>query len=132
MRFSRENAEAIGKTVSDLVAIKSLSGDEAPMAEHIEKLLAEMGIPCSRDTHDNLLAVIEPQNPGAPADTLHLSGHTDTVVPVEGWATDPWSPILSGNGRRAKDHGIGHVGYEVRTGGHAASRAGTFQSRKIT
>ncbi len=57
------------------------------MADYIQAFLARIGLSCVRDAHDNLLTVIEPQQPGPAADTLHLSGHTDTVVPVEGWTS---------------------------------------------
>ena len=107
MRFSNESAASIGRTVMDLVSIKSLSGDEAPMADHIQAHLARIGVDCQRDVHDNLLAVIEPQRPGAAIDTLHLSGHTDTVVPVEGWTIDPWTPQVSGSGDDQHITGLG-------------------------
>ncbi len=107
MKFTPESAGAIGRTVMDLVAIKSLSGDEAPMADCVQAKLAGFGLACTRDTHDNLLAVIEPREPGPAADTLHLSGHTDTVVPVEGWAADPWTPQIIGDGDDQRISGLG-------------------------
>ncbi len=107
MRFTNESADAIGKTVVDLVSIKALSGEEAPMAEHVQSVITGMGLPCARDVHDNLLTIIEPETPGAAIDTLHLSGHTDTVVPVEGWARDPWTPFHSGSGDDRRITGLG-------------------------
>ena len=107
MKFSAESADAIGQTVVDLVSIKALSGDEAPMAEHVQRVIAAMGLTCARDEHDNLLTILEPEHAGAQEDTLHLSGHTDTVVPVEGWATDPWSPVRSGSGDDRRIIGLG-------------------------
>ena len=107
MRFTPESAAAIGKTVIELVSIKSLSGDEAPMADHIQSYFAAIGLSCTRDAQDNLLAIIEPQQPGPAMDTLHLSGHTDTVVPVEGWAADPWTPVISGSGDEQRITALG-------------------------
>jgi succinyl-diaminopimelate desuccinylase len=107
MRFTPESADAIGQTVIDLVSIKALSGEEAPMAEHVQRVITGMGLTCSRDAHDNLLTIIEPEQPGAAIDTLHLSGHTDTVVPVEGWASDPWTPVQSGSGDDRRITGLG-------------------------
>jgi len=51
--------------------------------------------------------VIEPRRPGRSDDTLHLSGHTDTVVPVEGWQSDPWKPFISGLGEERRITGWG-------------------------
>src|SRR5207249_217504 len=107
MIFPPESAETIAATVSEMVAIKALSGHEAPMASYVEAFLAGANISCRRDAHDNILAVLEPKNPGAPDLTLHLSGHTDTVVPVEGWQTDPWTPLLSGAGDERRLTGLG-------------------------
>src|SRR6185295_19666664 len=98
MKFPPECAAEIGRTVLDLVSIKALSGDEAPMADYIQSRLKSFGLECVRDSQDNVLAVIEPRQPRGPTETLHLSGHTDTVVPVEGWASDPWTPVVSGSG----------------------------------
>jgi len=107
MRFNSESADEIGRTVVELVSIKALSGEEAPMAERVQALIAAMGLSCSRDVHDNLLVTLEPDHPGPAVDTLHLSGHTDTVVPVEGWATDPWTPVVSGSGDTRIITGLG-------------------------
>jgi succinyl-diaminopimelate desuccinylase len=99
MIFSPADAETIGKTVSELCAIKSLSGEEAPAADFVQAFLKKVGIASERDDQDNVLAVIEPLQPGeARQNTLHLSGHTDTVVPVEGWTGDPWAPQWVGDG----------------------------------
>src|SRR3954469_13413656 len=99
MIFTPAHADIIGKTVSELVAIKSLSGEEAPAADYVQTFLKKAGIESQRDDQDNLLAVIEPLTPGdAKQNTLHLSGHTDTVVPVEGWSSDPWTPQWIGEG----------------------------------
>ncbi|HLX64622.1 MAG TPA: M20/M25/M40 family metallo-hydrolase [Planctomycetota bacterium] len=107
MIFRPESASDIGRTVSELVAIKSLSGDEAPMADCIQSHLKGFGLSCARDANDNLLAIIEPRQPGPALDTLHLSGHTDTVVPVEGWSSDPWKPLETGSGDERRLIGLG-------------------------
>jgi succinyl-diaminopimelate desuccinylase len=107
MIFAPDSAADIGRTVADLVAIKALSGEERPMADHIQTLLAGYGLTCDRDNDDNLLLVLEPTHPGPADQTLHLSGHTDTVVPVEGWAGDPWTPVASGSGDERRITGLG-------------------------
>ena len=108
MNFSTDSAEVIGKTVADLVAIKSLSGEEAPVADYIQTFLQKAKLNVTRDDQDNLQAVIEPLTPGNPKETtLHLSGHTDTVVPVEGWENDPWIPRVTGEGDERRIVGLG-------------------------
>src|ERR1043165_8496108 len=107
MRFENDSAAAMGRTVMDLVAIKSLSGDEAGMADYVQSHLSKLGFDCVRDAQDNVLAIVEPCRPGTPSDTLHLSGHTDTVVPVEGWTSDPWTPLQSGSGDEQRITGLG-------------------------
>jgi succinyl-diaminopimelate desuccinylase len=99
MIFSPADADTIAQTVRELVAIKSLSGEESPAADYVQNFLKRYGIATDRDSDDNVVAVIEPREPGtAKTNTLHLSGHTDTVVPVEGWESDPWTPQTLGRG----------------------------------
>jgi succinyl-diaminopimelate desuccinylase len=108
MIFSDASADKIGRTVSELVAIQSLSGDETAAAAYIVEWLKGAGLEADRDGEDNVVAVIEPVIPGDPKEnTLHLSGHTDTVVPVEGWQGDPWTPLWAGVGEERRIVGLG-------------------------
>src|SRR6185436_15961754 len=108
MIFGPESADSIGQSVRDMIAIKSLSGYESPMASFVQAHLKGSGISTERDSDDNVYAVIEPLQNGSPLErTLHLSGHTDTVVPVEGWQNDPWKPELSGSGEDRRIVGLG-------------------------
>jgi len=108
MIFAPAQADAIGKSVCDMIAIKSLSGYESAMATYVEAQLKDAGLKPARDEEDNVWAVIEPQQPGAATtNTLHLSGHTDTVVPVEGWKSDPWTPEFTGSGDDRRIIGLG-------------------------
>ena len=108
MIFAPATAEQIARTVCGLVSIKSLSGEEAPAADFVQNFLKAAGLATQRDDHDNVWAAVEPLHPGAPAQTtLHLSGHTDTVVPVEGWKSDPWKPELLGDGDERRIVGLG-------------------------
>ena len=96
------------KTLTELVAIKSLSGEEKPMAEYIEAYLKRAGYTVDRDAQDNVVAILEPEIPGlAEINTLHLSGHTDTVPPADGWPGDPFTPTISGVGEERKLMGLG-------------------------
>ena len=107
MRFAH-NTDAIAKTVCDLISIKSLSGHEAPMADYVQQFLRNAGIASVRDDQDNVWAILEPHHARDPrTNTLHLSGHTDTVVPVEGWESDPYSPQFAGSGEEKRIVGLG-------------------------
>lgn len=106
--FPPDSIEQFEKTLSDLVSIKSLSGEEAPMADYIQKFLSDCGLKMERDDQDNVWTVLEPSVPGDPRhNTLHLNGHTDTVPPVEGWKTDPWKPEIVGKGDERRLVGLG-------------------------
>lgn len=108
MLFSKDDCGTLGKTVSDLIAIQSLSGDEAPLADYIAAFLKKAGLPAERDDQDNVVAIVEPQQAGeARQNTLHLSGHMDTVVPVEGWTADPYKPLETGSGEDRRIVGLG-------------------------
>ena len=108
MVFSDDKAEIFGKTVCDLVSIKSLSGDEKLAADYVQASLKKAGISTERDIHDNVVGILDPVQSGdAKVNTLHLSGHTDTVVPVEIWETDPWQPTYAGAGDERKIVGLG-------------------------
>jgi succinyl-diaminopimelate desuccinylase len=108
MIFGPESAEDIARTVCALVSIKSLSGEEAPAAGFVQAFLTGAGIAPHRDSDDNVWAVLEPRTPGDPrSNTLHLSGHTDTVVPVAGWQSDPWTPAVLGDGDDRRIVGLG-------------------------
>ena len=108
MIFSLDSADAIATTVHDLVAIKSLSGEEAPAAEYVQNFMQQAGLTVVRDSDDNVWTVIEPGIPGDRTQTtLHLSGHTDTVVPVAAWDGDPWAPSFFGSGDERRLVGLG-------------------------
>jgi len=108
MIFHNEAADSIGRTVCEMVSIKALSGYEGPMADYVQARLRAMGLDVDRDDEDNVSAVIEPRTAGKAAEnTIHLSGHTDTVVPVEGWTTDPWNATIIGSGDERKIVGLG-------------------------
>ncbi|HEY3319054.1 MAG TPA: M20/M25/M40 family metallo-hydrolase [Planctomycetota bacterium] len=107
MLFDPIDADALAQTVSDLVAIRSLSGAESGVADFVRAWLTRAGVQHHRDGDGNILALIEPHTPGDAAQTLHLNGHMDTVVPVGGWQSDPLRPQILGTGDERRIVGLG-------------------------
>ena len=79
----------IVQLLSEFVSIRSVSGDEARLADRIGEICREAGVPATRRGR-NVVAV---RGEGAPR--LLLNSHLDTVPPVEGWTADPWSPRVA-------------------------------------
>jgi succinyl-diaminopimelate desuccinylase len=92
--FDPEEAAALS---AELVAIRSYPGQEGPVQRHVAGWLEANGLepefqPTEGD-RPNVIARIE--NGSGP--TLLLNGHVDTVLAVEGWSSDPWTPRREGD-----------------------------------
>jgi succinyl-diaminopimelate desuccinylase len=92
--FDPEEAAALS---AELVAIRSYPGQEGPVQRHVAGWLEANGLepefqPTEGD-RPNVIARIE--NDSGP--TLLLNGHVDTVLAVEGWSSDPWTPRREGD-----------------------------------
>ncbi|MGQ9662690.1 MAG: hypothetical protein ACUVWX_10210 [Kiritimatiellia bacterium] len=84
--------EFLVKTISELVAIPSLSGEEQKVADYVYGHLSAVGLQPQRDEEDNVWVMVGPgEEP-----LLHVNSHMDTVVPMEGWRTDPFRPVVRG------------------------------------
>lgn len=77
--------------LAELVAIPSVSGAEADLADRVAGRLREGGVASER-VGRNLIAR---RGDGAPR--LLLNSHLDTVPPCAGWTADPWTPRVSGD-----------------------------------
>jgi acetylornithine deacetylase len=76
--------------LQELVAIPSVSGDEEPVARHIETVVRGWGLDVVRDATGVKLE-IRAHKPGP---TLAFVSHLDVVPPGEGWTRDPWTPVI--------------------------------------
>ncbi len=67
-----------------LVATASVSGQEGPIADLVQGLLAERGIAARRDGNNLWFEL------GQGGPRLLLNSHLDTVPPCAGWGGNPW------------------------------------------
>jgi succinyl-diaminopimelate desuccinylase len=82
------------RVLKEMIRIPSVVGQERGLAEYLYAELQALGWEC-------VLREVEPGRPNvyarlagdAPGLRLNLYGHTDTVPVVEGWESDPFSPL---------------------------------------
>jgi len=89
----------------ELVALPSVSGDEAAVRDRLLAWLAEHGVE-ARAHGRNVVAVIEGGAGAAEGRGLVLCTHTDVVPVGPGWTREPWDAALSGGrvwGRGSND-----------------------------
>ncbi|HSJ53294.1 MAG TPA: M20/M25/M40 family metallo-hydrolase, partial [Anaerolineae bacterium] len=83
------------RLLQDMVAINSVVGQEGPLAEYLYAELQSLGLPCEMHQVEagrfNVYARLAGTGPGR---RLNFNGHLDTVPTCEGWATDPFTPVL--------------------------------------
>ncbi len=75
----------------EMLSIPAVSREEQKRSDFLESFLKGRGWPLKR-IHHNLL-VGSPDAPGVP---LLLNSHMDTVAPVDGWESDPFTPLVNG------------------------------------
>lgn len=80
-------------TLRELVAIPSISGNELPAAEYVERVARGLGLDVVRD--DTSVRVSVGDEAAGP--TLALASHLDVVPPGEGWSRDPFTPLIEGD-----------------------------------
>ena len=76
-----------------LVAIQSVSGEEATLAAFVEETARGWGLDVVRDDTSVRVEVCG-RSPGA---TLGLVSHLDVVPPGAGWTRDPFTPTIEGD-----------------------------------
>ncbi|MHC4916854.1 MAG: M20 family metallopeptidase [Planctomycetota bacterium] len=87
--MSREFFE---KTLRDIVSIPSYSGREEKKSEYIRDRLRESGVEPQSDDDGNVWVEV-----GSGKGLLHVNAHIDTVVPGDGWESDPHEPRVEGD-----------------------------------
>jgi acetylornithine deacetylase len=78
--------------LQEVVAIPSVSGEEAMLAAFVEEAARGWGLAVVRD--DTSVRVEVPGR--APGATLALVSHLDVVPPGAGWTRDPFTPTIEG------------------------------------
>ena len=81
------------KLLEQLVAIPSVSGEEAAVAAFVEETARGWGLDTVRD--DSSVRIEVPS--GTPGPTLALVSHLDVVPPGAGWSRDPFTPSIEGD-----------------------------------
>lgn len=76
----------------ELIAIPSVSGEEAEIAVFIEETARRWGLDVTRDAHG---VRVEVQGWGI-GPTIALASHLDVVPPGSGWTRDPFVPVIEG------------------------------------
>ncbi len=77
----------------DLVAVPSISGNEAPAAELVEATARDLGLVVVCDETSVRVTVGD----AGSGPTLALATHLDVVPPGEGWTRDPFDPVIEGD-----------------------------------
>lgn len=76
----------------ELVAIPSVSGEEALVAERCERIARGWGLDVVRDDTGVKVEVAASRR----GPTLAFLTHLDVVPPGVGWTRDPWQPLIEG------------------------------------
>lgn len=88
-------SEAVG-LLKSLIAIPSVSRDEACAADCLQQYIEQQGMTTGRKGN-NIWCLSPMFDLNKP--TLLLNSHIDTVKPVSGWRHNPFVPTLEGNGK---------------------------------
>lgn len=78
----------------EMLSIPAVSRKEEERSDFLESFLQGLGYEVQRK-FNNLLVGNSRANDSRPR--ILLNSHMDTVAPVEGWTTDPYTPLLKGD-----------------------------------
>jgi len=76
----------------EMLSIPAVSREEQQRADFLETYLKRTGFVVTRFHHNLLLG-----DPEAKGPVVLMNSHLDTVPPVEGWESDPYTPVLEGD-----------------------------------
>jgi succinyl-diaminopimelate desuccinylase len=83
------------RRLEEMISINSIVGQEGELAEYLRDKLEALGLNCEvqevEPGRPNVYARLEGDGPGK---RLNFNGHMDTVPVVEGWDTDPFTPVV--------------------------------------
>ena len=92
------------RVLEDMIRIDSIVGREGELAEYLRAELEALGFRCEMQEVEpgrpNVYARLEGESEGK---RLNFNGHTDTVPVVDGWETDPFTPVI----RDGRLYGLG-------------------------
>jgi acetylornithine deacetylase/succinyl-diaminopimelate desuccinylase-like protein len=99
------------RKLEEMIRINSVVRSEGEYAEYLKNELDALGLKAE-------MHMVEPGRPNVyarlkgdkPGKRLNFGGHTDTVPVVEGWETDPFTPVRRG------DHLIGLGSCDMKAG----------------
>ncbi|MFX1516612.1 MAG: M20 family metallopeptidase [Promethearchaeota archaeon] len=83
------------RLLEDMIRINSIVGNEGELAEYLKNEIEAIGLKAELD-------LVEPGRPNIytrlagveSGKRLHFNGHMDTVPVVDGWDTDPFTPVI--------------------------------------
>jgi succinyl-diaminopimelate desuccinylase len=97
------------RLTEEMIRIPSVVGQEAELAEHIKQELERLGLETTEQmVHPNRPNIYGKLRMGD-GKRLNFNGHTDTVPVVDGWDTDPFTPVQKGD----RLHGLGSCDMKV-------------------
>ncbi len=99
------------RKLEEMVRINSVVQSEGELAEYLKSEFEALGLKTetqeAQPGRPNIYARLKGSKPGK---RLNFNGHTDTVPVVEGWDTDPFTPVRRG------DHLIGLGSCDMKAG----------------
>ncbi len=89
--------QEVVELVKALVAMPSVTGDEGPVGDLLERRLAEAGLETELQAVEGARRNVVARLRGGDGPTLLLAGHMDVVPSGSGWKTDPFVPRVEGD-----------------------------------
>lgn len=78
----------------EMLAIPAVSRNEGQRSDFLESFITDLGYEVQRIHHNLLVGNLKAEGSRP---RILLNSHMDTVAPVEGWETDPYTPIVNGD-----------------------------------